>query len=72
MASLVVPGMSETMQRVESNNLLTNDDFPTLGRPTIAIRTVFSGRRDSLIGGSNSTNSSSISATPYPCSAETG
>ena len=25
------------MQRVESNNLLTNDDLPTLGRPIIAI-----------------------------------
>ena len=72
MASRVVPGVSETMHRDESNNLLTNDDLPTLGRPAIATRTVFSGRMVSSTSGSTATNSSSMSATPYPCSADTG
>ena len=36
-ASLVVPGIGDTMARSTPNNALVILDFPTLGRPTNAI-----------------------------------
>ncbi len=38
MASRVVPAISETTNRSSPSSRLTNDDFPTFGRPTTATR----------------------------------
>ena len=71
MASRVVPGMALTMERSTCSSALSSDDLPTLGRPTIAMRTESAGGCSSTTG-TSATIASSRSPVPVPCKAEIG
>ncbi len=69
-ASRVVPGISETIQRSDFNNLLISDDLPALGFPITAMRMPPGSSASSSNSGKSSTNRSSMVSIPEPCSAE--
>ena len=72
--SRVVPARSFTTARSEPTALFKSEDFPTFGRPIIATRR---GPPNSCFATAETSGrtfiaSSSMSATPRPCTAETG
>ena len=67
--SMVVPGRGSTITRSSPSSAFTSDDFPTLGRPTIATRGAPSSGSTAR-SGSIATTSSSRSPIPVPFSAE--
>src|SRR5690242_946088 len=72
--STVVPAASSTTARSSLASLLSSEDLPTLGRPTIATRRGPPTSPYASGGGSGSAPriASSMSPEPRPCSAETG
>src|SRR5579875_1041404 len=69
--SRVVPGSDETIERSAPTSRLSKVDFPTFGRPMIAM--LISGSRGAVSPEGNSrVIASSSSSTPKPCSAEMG
>ena len=70
-ASRVVPGMGLTMARSSPTSLLSKEDFPAFGLPTMAILTESSSMA-STWAGKELTSASSRSPVPVPCMAETG
>ncbi len=73
-ASRVVPGMSCTTERSSPTRRLKRVDFPTFGRPTMAIEKMPSSAStgSSGSGGNASTRASSRSPLPRPWIADTG
>ena len=71
MESRVVPGISDTMTRSAPTSAFTREDFPTFGRPTIAIGSGSVRVSGSRSGGRASSIASRSSSAPVPWSAET-
>ena len=69
--SRVVPATSSTKTRCSPASAFNKLDFPTFGRPTIAILRNPSSGNSEPTSGNSSTNRSSKSPEPRPCSAET-
>ena len=72
MASLVVPAISDTITRFSPRSLLTIEDFPTFGFPTMAIFGRSSSSVSPAPSGKCETTSSSISPIPSLDAAEIG
>ena len=70
-ASLVVPAMSETMQRFSPATLFTREDLPTLGLPITATLTISPSGSSSCSSGRDSITLSSRSPVPWPWTEET-
>src|SRR6266545_1635386 len=71
-ASLVVPGVSETITRSWPRIAFSRLDFPTFGRPRIATPIASSLTASRPVPGSLATIASRRSPVPWPCTAETG
>src|SRR5450830_1473694 len=69
--SRVVPAISDTITRSAPTSAFTSDDFPTFGRPTIAIGSGSVRVSGSRSDGSTVSIASSSSSAPVPWSAET-